>query len=356
MVMGQVLRETSYHGVEALVQSPARPAMGVSRRFSDDTLGYFTERLNPEPTRQALATTVRRAKRGKALGRGGMIGVAIDGTGAGHCQDHGCELCHELKDGEDKLKGYLHHFVMAGVVGVGLTLPVDVEPYGPGDSEYVAGQRLLKRVIAAVGPRFADYVVVDAGFATAPFLHAANDVGLNVVARLKGNLPDLYKAAQARFGEQPPTLTIETKKGERIEIWDDENFDPWASLRWTTVRVLRYRQHKADGSVVEAYWLTDFSKNQVGSQRLYPMAKSRWEIENEGFNVGKTYYGMEHIRHHHAKSLLIDWLIIILAVTIERLYRLRYLHRGSHRPYTAIALLRLLRLTLGLPVSLFNTS
>ncbi len=38
---------------------------------------------------------------------------------------------------------------------------------------------------------------------------------------------------------------------------------------------------------------------------------------------------MEHIRHHHANSLLIDWLLIALALTIERLFRLRFLHRGT---------------------------
>jgi hypothetical protein len=33
---------------------------------------------------------------------------------------------------------------MISVVGAELTLPVDVEPYGPGDSEYAARQRLLR--------------------------------------------------------------------------------------------------------------------------------------------------------------------------------------------------------------------
>jgi hypothetical protein len=40
--------------------------------------------------------------------------------------------------------------------------PVDVEPYRPGDSEYAAGQRLLRRVRVSLGARFIDYVVVDA--------------------------------------------------------------------------------------------------------------------------------------------------------------------------------------------------
>ncbi len=45
-------------------------------------------------------------------------------------------------------------------------------------------------------------------YATAPFLHVAGDLGLPVVARLKGNLPELSQAAQARFTPIPPTATF----------------------------------------------------------------------------------------------------------------------------------------------------
>ena len=344
-VVGQVLRECSFHGVEAFVRSPARRALRVAQGFGDDALAYFTERLELGPTRTALAGTVRRAKRNKAFSASGWIGVAVDGTGAGHGQTPGCPLCHPVRDAQGEDSGYLHHFVMLSVVGTGLTLPFDVEPYGPGDSEYGAGQRLLQRAIPQVGRRFADYVVADGEFATAPFLHVAGDLGLRVVARLKGNLPTLLAAAEARFTPQPPTLTF-VDRGERIELWDADDFDPWESLRWPTVRVLRYRQHKADGTVVEAYWLTDFPSARVGSRLLYRFAKSRWEIENEGFNDGKTRYGLEHIRHHHANSMLVVWLLTLFALTIERLYRLRYLHRGRHRPATPIEFLRMLRLSL----------
>lgn len=348
LLLGHVLREWTFHGVEALVRSPGRRALQVARSFSDDTLAYFTERLDPAPTRRALAATVRRAKRNKAFGRSRWIGLAIDGTGAGRCRAEGCPLCHPRRDAQEQVIGALHHFELISVVGTGLSLPFDVEPYGPGDCEYVAGQRLLQRAVAQVGRRFADYVVVDGEFATAPFLHVAGEAGLRVVARLKGNLPELFAAAQARFAGQLPTLLLE-EGGERVELWDADDFDPWTALRWATVRVLRYRQHKPDGVVVEAYWLTDFPSQRVSSRLLYRFAKSRWEIENEGFNDGKTRHGMEHISHHHANSLLVGWLLTIFALTIERLYRLRYLHRGAHRPATAIEFVRALRLSLGPP-------
>jgi hypothetical protein len=240
--------------------------------------------------------------------------------------------------------------VLATVVGTGLSLPFDVEPYGPGDSEYAAGQRLLRRAVALLGGRFAAYVVVDGEFATAPFLHAAGKLGLPVVARLKANLPELLAAAEKRFRSQPPKLTFR-HGADGVELWDAEDFDPWENLRWESVRVLFYRQRKPDGEVIEAFWLTDSSIKEVSSRMLYHRAKSRWEIENQGFNDAKNRHDLAHICHHHPNSLLITWLLTCLALTIERLYRLRYLHRGSHPLRAAADFVYLLWLSLSQPAS-----
>jgi hypothetical protein len=345
LLVTRLLRGASFLAVEAWVRSPARRGLGVRQSFGDDALAYFTERLDVERLRTATAGVVKQAKRNKAFQDHRWIGLALDGTGAGRSEKNTCEGCRPIRNDEKEIVGYHHKLVMVSVVGTGLSLPVDVEPYGPGDSEYAAGQRLLQRTVQNLGPRFADYAVVDGGFATSPFLHAVGDAGLRVVARLKGNLPELYQAAQRRLASKLPAHRFRDGR-EVVEIWEADDFDPWESLRWETVRVIRYLQHKPDGTVVEAYWLTDFSKSEAGSQALYRMAKSRWEIENQGFNDAKNRYGLEHVCHHHPNSLLINWLIIILTLTLERLYRNRYLHRGTHRVLTAVELFRLLLLSL----------
>jgi hypothetical protein len=349
LLIGQVLRVTSFCRLEWLVRSPARRGMGVSRPFGDDALAYFTERLDPEVTREALVATLKHAKRNKAFENSWRIGLAVDGTGAGYTTKEPCPWCHPVKNQEGRICGHLHHFVMLTVVGTGLTLPLDVEPYAPGDCEYNAARRLLKRSVPRLGPRFADYIVVDGGFSTAPFLHDAGKLGLPVVARLKANLPELYAAAQSRFANQPPAAVFE-HEGDRVEVWDADDFDPWQNLEWETVRVLRYRQHKPNGTIIEAYWLTDFSFRDLPTRSFYRIAKSRWEIENQGFNDGKNRYGMEHIRHHHPNSLLICWLLTLLALVMERLYRLRYLHRGEHGVLSAIHLVDTLWLNLCCPL------
>ena len=346
LIMGVLLRRAAFAGIEALVRSRARRALDVSPSFGDDALGYFTARLDPAVTRRAAVTAVRQAKRHKAFDHRRFIGLALDGTGAGRSRDKVCPLCRPYRNKKGEILGYHHKLVMLSVVGTGLTLPVDVEPYGPGDSEYNAARRLLRRTVGNTGRRFADYVAADGEFARAPFLHDANDLGLYVVVRLKNNLPELFAAAQQRFRGHPPHQVFFHGR-DRVEIWDADDFDPWETLRWETVRVIRYRQYKPNGKAFEAYWLTDFPSHLVSSRTVFRMAKSRWEIENQGFNDAKNRYGFEHICHHQPHSLLLVWLLTCLALTIERLYRIRYLHRGTHPVRAAIDLLLLFQLSLG---------
>jgi hypothetical protein len=171
-----------------------------------------------------------------------------------------------------------------------------------------------------------------------------------VVARLKDNLLRLLAVVENRFGSRLPTRVYYGGQ-DRVEIWDADDFDPWETLRWATVRVIRHRQHKPDGSVLQADWLTDFATRQAGSLSLYHMAKSHWEIENQGFNDAKSRYGLEHICHHEGNSLLLNWLLTFLALVTERLYRLRYLHGGTHPVRSAKELCRLLWLGLSRPLA-----
>ena len=229
-------------------------------------------------------------------------------------------------------------------------MPFDVEPFGPGDSEYSAAQRLLARASKALDPRFADCLVVDGEYAPVPLLHATGRAGIPVVARRKENLRELAAAVEKRFRSQSPTRLYRVGN-DRVEIGDADDFDPWETLRWETVRVIRYRQHQPDGSIVQADWLTHFPLRQVGTLALFHLAKSRSEIENQGCNDAKNRYGFEHICHHEANSTLLNGLLTFLAMGVERFYRLRYLHRGTRLVRSANQLCLLLWLGLSRPLA-----
>jgi hypothetical protein len=82
------------------------------------------------------------------------------------------------------------------------------------------------------------------------------------------------------------------------------------TLEWDTVRVVRYRQHKPDGTVVQADWL---------------------------------------IRLPARNSLLLISLLTLRALIIGRLSRLRYVHRVRHAPPSAFDLVRHTHLLSSLP-------
>lgn len=340
---GHLLRVCSFHGVERLVGSGSAHGLGSNRVFSEDSLAYFNTRMQPCAPRLALAEAAKRAKRNKVFRGHVRVGLAIDGTGAGRCSARSkvCALCRPYRDANGEVIGHKHELAMVAVVGAGMTLPLDMEPYGEGEGELTAGTRLLERTAQALGPRFADYVVGDAKYAAASFLHVVTALGLHAVVRLKDNLPDLHGRAVARFGARPPDSCIQ-HDGARVEIWDDATFQPWEGLAWPFVRVLRYRYQSSNGELVDAFWLTDYPPDAIGSDALFRLAKSRWEIENQGFNDAKNRHGMEHICHHDANALLIGWLLLLLSMVIERLYRLCNLHRGSHPRISAADLVALL--------------
>jgi len=103
-----------------------------------------------------------------------------------------------------------------------------------------------------------------------PFLHTTEEVQLPVVARLKENLPLLAAAVRVRFDGQPPQAVFQ-EGDDRVEVWDADDFAPWETLRWPAVRVLRYRQHKPDGTAIQAEWLTNFSIRNIGSLIQKPL-------------------------------------------------------------------------------------
>lgn len=351
-----LLRICSFHGTERLIRSGAARHLGSNCIFGDDSLAYFNARLEPRGPREALTCATKQAKRNKVFRGQVRLGLAIDGTGAGRCSAKSkvCAFCRPYHDAEGSLVGHRHELTMIAVVGGTVMLPLDIEPYGQGEGELTAGTRLLRRAAAALGPRFADYVVADAKYGAASFLNEVAALSLHAVVRLKDNLPDLHARAVVRFNGRPSDRRIQ-HEGIDVEIWDDTSFQPWEGLSWRSVRVLRYRYTSTKGEVVDAYWLTNYTTEEIGSEALFRLAKNRWQIENQGFNDAKSRYGMEHICHHDANALIVGWLLLLLSLVIERLYRLCYLHRGSHPCTSAADLVALLWLALGRP-ALHDTS
>ena len=105
MVIGHILRATSFLRLEWLTHSPVRAELGIKSQFGDDALAYCTERMDPETTRLALAAALHQAKRNKAFDNSRFIGLALDGAGAGRTYNEPCPLCDPIKDPKGEVHG-----------------------------------------------------------------------------------------------------------------------------------------------------------------------------------------------------------------------------------------------------------
>jgi len=78
----------------------------------------------------------------------------------------------------------------------------------------------------------------------------------------------LFAAAQKRFRGQPPQQVFRHGK-DWVELWDADDFDPWEALRWETVRVIFYRQHTPDDTVIEANSISRPMRRKPGSRASF---------------------------------------------------------------------------------------
>jgi len=113
-----------------LARSSARRTLSIATPFCDDTW-VISPSGSIRPTRQALLSLIRGAKRNKAFDDCRWIGLAIDGTGAGWRTQQGCTLCRPQHNAAKQIQGYQHSLVMISVVGTGLSLPAMGNPTDP---------------------------------------------------------------------------------------------------------------------------------------------------------------------------------------------------------------------------------
>jgi hypothetical protein len=90
----------------------------------------------------------------------------------------------------------------------------------------------------------------------------------------------LFAAAQKRFRGQPPQQVFRHGK-DWVELWDADDFDPWEALRWETVRVIFYRQHTPDYTVIEAYWFTVFPRHRSLAAPSFSWPRAPGKLKTE---------------------------------------------------------------------------
>lgn len=261
-----------------------------------------------------------------------------------HCS--GC-LERTLTVDGNPVTEYYHRGVVCHLTGYDLALPLDVEMLEPGEGEVAAAQRLLARIFANF-PRLFDAVLGDALYCEAGFFNFCLDHGKDVVAVLKGDDRQLKRDAQLRFSQMPPSLWTAGRR--QIRAWDVDDLTTMTGVD-RPVRVLRTheewttRRQMAGGreSTTEAsdwFWATTIASRRLPTRQLWKAGHSRWDIENDAFNILGQRWGLDHCFKHSPRAILNFVLTILIVFVLVQSFYQRNLKPTRRAGLTLIALVK----------------
>ena len=324
-----LLRVRSFNALEAELEKPwfahavgAKAPESKKRLFSAETASRALIRMGPKGPRQMLEGIIHQAERNKVF-REGWVGalryVAIDGWEPIRSFSRHCQHCLEREvtvgegDKKRKVTQYYHRVVVALLLGPHEEVVLGLEPLrtlrerrasgeagvSTDEGEETAAIRLVRRLRETYG-RWLDVIVADGLYANGPFLTELDKLGFGavIVAKKEGDEP-LKEALNLWVGTPPAEVVEDREANERIEFWDCKDLETLDTFKGK-IRVTRaiIRPLKGEPDVEPREWC--FISIGLPARRLTPrqllkVIRSRWHIENTGFNQWTQHWPFEHV-------------------------------------------------------------
>jgi hypothetical protein len=298
------------------------------RLFHGDTLHYLLKRIEPMDLHEHLRKPlIKRLLRKRCLEsfrlQGHWYEIAVDGTGYRVFHKRHCKHC--LKRKLEHGTVYLHQVLEAKLVlpGLGMALSVGTEfieneneDVSKQDCEWKAFQRLAKRLKGDF-PQLNICLTIDGLYLSKPMI--------DVCQRNRWHYFITFKegSASALFEEYEALLKLAPENALR-----EQRGDAVANYRWINdidwddrvVHVLENRERTAKGEK-RFVWATDFRVDSENVEDLEQNGgRSRWIIENQGFNVQKNGgYGLEHAFSNNNTAMKNFYLLTQIAHTFNQL-------------------------------------
>lgn len=296
---------------EARIPARLRGLIGCQAP-SADTVGRVYGQLDSGQLRQMLSAINHQVRRNKALGPGGnLMMVAVDGHEFFASRKRCCPDCQtrEIQLKDKTVTEYYHRGVVCHLIGHDLALPLDVELQRPGEGEETAAKRLLERVFSEY-ERFIDVVTGDALYLDAPFINFCLGHHKDVIVVVKGDNRLLLQDAQQLFSQRTPHEWTEGRR--TIRSWDEEGFTSCEGVKvplrvLQTEETVRHREQMSGQEKEETSswcWAATLSKNQLSTRQLWHAGHSRWDIENDCFNMLSTHLALDHCFRHQATAIV----------------------------------------------------
>ena len=300
-----------------------------------DTINNFLEKLHVDELEKLRYNMVRRLINKKSLNRYrlGINGiyhwkVAVDGTGLFTFKERHCDHCltrerTNSKTGEVSVT-YYHHVLEAKLVLGDMVISLatefienEREGVTKQDCELKAFYRLSARLKKAF-PRLNICILGDSLYACGPVFELCEANNWQYIFRFKdGSIPTVAR----KYG----VLKEEATDNQTIKHFGEEKWEMrWANgigYQGKSLHICELAVYEADELTQTFAFLASFLITEKNVERVVRAGRSRWRIENEGFNRQKNHRGyIQHLNSHDSVSMKNHYLIIQIAEIIMVLF------------------------------------
>lgn len=298
-----------------------------------DTLNYYLEQLSPNCLDELRGKMIRSLIRSKTFNEariaGGYWRIILDGTGLFHFKERHCENCLKaVHINEDKSKriDYYHKVLEAKlilndkiIVSLGTEfIENENEDVTKQDCEQNAAKRLLARIKKQY-PRLKICILGDALYAAESIMQICrNNEWKYILNKNDGNQKNIskdyeyIKAAEEKYYE----VNYKLEKGKSCFV----NHVEEVTGKKEIFNVYEY-EYTEKGEVHRFMWITNIEVNKRNLEELVPAGRSRWKIENEGFNNQKNgIYKIEHLNSRNNNAMKNHYLLTQIADILMQLY------------------------------------
>ena len=231
----------------------------------------------------------------------GHLMVAVDGTGIFSSSEFHCDQCL-TQQRQDGSKTYMHNVLEAKVVtwgGLALSVLTEMQ-LNPADGKYDkqdCESNAFKRMLPHFKEQFPRQRIVhllDSGYCNGPAFKAIEDAKHKFICCFKpGSIPTLYEEALTLCALNPQNRIVQTSGPKCRQVVREFTWVNDLEYQRLTLDFVMCRDTGEEKTTTFA-WLTDFSVNRDNVITIAEGGRKRWTIENEGFNVQKTGYELEH--------------------------------------------------------------
>lgn len=325
------------------------------KAFSADVIANVLDKLDLDGPRKGIEDVIWKAERNKAFREGSYATlrcVAIDGWEPFASYDRCCPQCLQRlvsvknpKTGEvEKRVQYYHRFVVAMLIGPTIDVVLAIEPVrneearreigfveAGHEGELTAGLRLIDSLHETYGS-FIDAIVCDALYANGPVFTKLDDCGYGGFIVLKKEDNEPLKEAQALWDQLGPCDEYDDHdRKEHIVLWDVDDIETLDTYKGK-VRAIKAVVTKKDGT--QKTWclcIVGDRARKVGRRAALKIIRSRWHLENTGFNQWVKHWNLSHVYRHSANALMAVLLLWSLVFNLLQLFIYRRLKR-ARRP------------------------